>query len=93
MLIKSRQGSDQHTPATDRTPPLSTTTPGGEGRVVQALDEGSFHLKLVDASAMFAHSKGRMRTFLQPKFWTWAVLLWWYAPSVLFFIVGRSANW
>jgi hypothetical protein len=31
--------------------------------------------------------------FLRAKFWLWAVLLWWYYPSVLFFFTGRSAHW
>ncbi len=34
-----------------------------------------------------------MRTLLRPSFWLWALVLWWYAPSVAFFILGGSPAW
>lgn len=32
-----------------------------------------------------------MRTFLRPSFLFWAVLLWWFWPSVIFLVSGGQS--
>ena len=34
-----------------------------------------------------------MRTLLTWRFWLWALLLWWFAPTVAFILLGIDRTW